>query len=84
MLQVTTRKMNIDLIDNFSYNGEKYTNHPDSVNGHFGTTLGDIENKILAVGGSPDVVDGANNKVELFDISSNTWTAKTSFPYCSS
>ena len=64
---------------NFSYNGEQYTNHPNSVNSHYPTTLGDIENEILAIGGS----SGKNNKVELFDINSNTWSTKTSFPYCS-
>ena len=63
-----------------SYNGEKYTNHPNSVNDHYLTTLGDIENKVLAVGdgGSP-----GNNKVEMFDMNSNKWTTKTSFPFAS-
>ena len=55
-------------MDYFSYNGEKYTDHPSTVNDHYLTTLGDIENKILAVGGWST----SNNKVELFDISSNT------------
>ena len=63
----------------FSYNGELYTDHPNSANTHYQTTLGDIENKILAVGDWDK-----NNKVELFDISSNTWSMKTSFPFCSS
>ena len=63
-----------------SYNGEKYTDHPSSVNDHYLTTLGDIENKILAVGGGTS----SNNKVELFDISSNKWASKASFPFCSS
>ena len=63
----------------FSYNGEKYTDHPSSVNDHNLTSLGNIENKILAVGGyTPSTL-----KVELFDINSNSWTTKTSFPYCS-
>ena len=63
----------------FSYNGEKYTIHPNSVNDHHRTTLGNIENKIVAVGSwSPQ-----NRKVEIFDINSNTWTAKTSFLFCS-
>ena len=62
----------------FSYNGEKYTNHPSTVNDHYRSSLGNIENKILAVGGS----DTNTNKVELFDIDSNKWTAKTSFPFC--
>ena len=65
----------------FSYNGELYTDHPNSVNPHYETTLGDIENKVLAVG---DFSSTKNNKVEIFDISSNTWSTKTSFPFCSS
>ena len=63
-----------------SYNGEKYTNHPDSVNSHYSASLGNIENKIVAVGS----LDPENTKVEIFDINSNTWTTKTSFPFCSS
>ena len=62
-----------------SYNGEKYTNHPNSVNDHYHTTLGDIENKIVAVGSHT----AQNTQVEIFDINSNTWTTKTSFPFCS-
>jgi len=62
----------------FSYNGEKYTIHPDAVNDHYSTSLGNIENKIFAVGSYYE-----NTKVEIFDINSNTWTAKTSFPFCS-
>ena len=62
-----------------SYNGEKYTNHPNSVNDHTRTTLGDIENKIVAVGS----YSSQNTKVEIFDINSNKWTTKTSFPFCS-
>ena len=80
MLQVKTRHFNIaPIYPNFSFNGKTYENHPNSVNNHFATTLGDIENKILAVGS----LGPANNKVELFDINSNEWTTKTSFPYCS-
>ena len=67
-----------DKIEYLSYNGEKYTNHPDSVNEHYATTLGDIENKIVAVG-----TWAAHTKVEIFDINSNTWTTKTSYPFCS-
>ena len=62
-----------------SYNGEKYTDHPNSVNDHYLTTLGDIENKVLAVGGRYT----GNTKVEIFDINSNKWTTKTSFPFAS-
>ena len=66
----------------FSYNGELYTDHPNSLNSHYVTTLGDIGNKILAVGDYESMKLGT--KVELFDINSNTWSTKTSFPYCSS
>ena len=62
-----------------SYDGEKYTNHPNSVYDHFQTTLGNIENKIVAVGSYSD----QNTKVEIFDINSNTWTTQSSFPHCS-
>ena len=60
-----------------SFNGQNYMNHPNAVSEHRWTTLGDIENKIVAVGGT------RNYKVELFDINSNTWTMQHSFPYCS-
>ena len=69
---------------NFSYNGKKYTDHPNSVNDHFLTTIGGMENKILAVGGSGDDSGTKNTKVELFDIVTNRWTTKSSFPFCSS
>ena len=72
--QVLYEKYSAQLL---SYNGEKYADHPNSVNNHYYTTLGDIENKILAVG------DNVHNKVELFDINSNKWTTKTSFPFAS-
>ena len=63
---------------NSSFNGEKYEDHPNAANDHYDTSLGNIENKVLAVGSTN------NNKVELLDISSNTWTTKATFPYCSS
>ena len=56
-------------------------NHPDTVNDHGWTSLGNIENRVLAVGSwSTDV----GKKVELFDIDTNQWTTKTDFPFCSS
>ena len=61
-----------------SFNGNDYTNHRDTVNDHNWTSLGNINNKVLAVGGS----NTDNKKVEMFDINSNTWTTKASFPYC--
>ena len=74
-------RVNKSHVIQFSYNGEKYTNHPKSVNDHYLTTIGDIENKMLALGGG---FSTGNTKVELFDINSNTWTTKTSYPFCSS
>ena len=67
----------------FSYNGEKYTDHPNSANDHYLTSLGNIDNKILAVGGSSDDSSTQNTNVELFNINSNKWTTKTSFPFAS-
>ena len=57
-------------------------NHPESVYDHGATTLGNIGNKVLGVG---HVFNGTgDNKVELFDINSEKWTTKASFPFCSS
>ena len=64
---------------NISYNGQNFTDHPVSADSHSFTSLGNIENKVLAVGcGGSD-----NNKVETFDINSNAWTTETTFPFCS-
>ena len=59
-----------------SYNGKTYVNHPDTINEHYLTSLGNIDNKVLAVGGN------SNNQVEIFDISNGLWTAKSSFKFC--
>ena len=67
---------------NFSYNGKDYSDHPSAVNDHYITTLGNLDNSVLAVGDGGNY--GFNNKVELFDISTNTWTTKSSFSFCSS
>ena len=81
MYQVRTRQLKkSNNIEHFSYDGEIYTNHPNPVKEHYLTSLGNIENKIFAVGD----LDYGNTDVELFDINSNTWTTKTSFPFCSS
>ena len=61
----------------FSYDGIIFHNHADSKNGHFRTTLANIEDALLAVGGfGPN-----NNKAEILDISSNTWTEVADYPY---
>ena len=72
----------------FSYNGKDYyTNHPDTVNDHHAISLGNINNNVLAVGDSwsySGIGPRGSTEVEMFDINSNTWSSKTSFPYCSS
>ena len=61
----------------FSYNGQTSQDHPDSAYSHYYTSLGNIQNTVVAIGSwSP-----SNNKVELFDIATNTWTSKEPFPY---
>ena len=65
-----------------SYNGKEYDDHPNSANNHGFTSLGNLNNTVLAVGAGYN--PGYNNKVEIFDINANTWATKTSFPYCSS
>ena len=63
----------------FSYNGETSTNLPDSKHWHQRTTLGNIENNVLAVGsGGPE----KNNQVEVLDIQANTWTTRARYPFC--
>ena len=63
-----------------SYNGEEYENHPNSVSDHYCTSLGNIDNKVLTVGHYYNA--SGDKKVEMFDINSNTWSTKSSFPYC--
>ena len=63
-----------------SYNGKEYTDHPDTINDHYTTSLGIIDDKVIAVGG----FETHNNEVEIFDINANTWATKTSFSFCSS
>ena len=54
-------------------------NHPDTVFDHNYTSLGNIANKVLAVGGN----SSGNNQVEIFDIETNRWTTNSSFAFCS-
>ena len=65
-----------------SYNGRTYSDHPNSDNSHYYTSLGNLDNKVFASGGGNTFSTG-NNKVEIFDINANTWATKVSFPYCS-
>ena len=54
------------------------------MNDHYYTSLGNLDNKVLVVGGYDGSGTTGTNKVEIFDINANTWATKTSFPYCSS
>ena len=61
----------------FSYDGFIFHNHADSKNTHYYTTLANIDNSLLAVGGH----DPNTNKAEILDISSNIWTEIADYPY---
>ena len=67
----------IILISSNSYDGNIFHIHADSKNGHYQTTLANIEGSPLAVGGyGPSI-----NKAETYDIETNTWTEVTDYPY---
>ena len=68
---------NINFTPTGSYDGDIFHNHADSKNGHYMTTLANIEGSPLAVGGnSPET-----NKAETYDISANKWTEIGDYPY---
>ena len=60
-----------------SYNGFVFHNQADSKSEHCVTTLANIDEAPLAVGGQ----NTNNKKAEIFDISSNTWTEVADYPY---
>ena len=62
---------------NLSYDGSIFHTHAVSENGHYATTLANVEGSPLAVGGS----DPETNKAETYDISTNTWTQIADYPY---
>ena len=68
--------MRYDSYAFFSYDGFIFHNQADSKNGHYWTTLATIDDAPLAVGGYKDI-----KKAEILDISSNTWTEITEYPY---
>ena len=79
MREVIVKKISTSNNDNFSksYDGYIFHNAADSKNGHFRTTLANIEGSPLAVGGySPNT-----NKAETYDIGTNTWNEVADYPY---
>ena len=61
-----------------SYNGTIFQNQSDSTFEHYPYHqggLGNIKNRVVAIGN--------NSKVEIYDIKSNSWAQKASFPLCS-
>ena len=60
-----------------SYDGDIFHNQADSKSEHYFTTLANIDDAPLAVGG----YDSNTNKAEILDISSNTWTEVADYPY---
>ena len=63
----------------FSYDGYAFRNHADSQNGHYYTTLANIEGHPLAVGGYTG--SAYIKKAETYNISTNTWTETADYPY---
>lgn len=76
-------QITVSSIFDFSYNGQKYDDHPDSSYYHSMSSLGNIDNRIISVGGSSGTNQVPPRMVELFDITSNSWMVKGTFPYCS-
>ena len=61
----------------FSYDGVIFHNQADAKNGHHRTSLTNIDEAPLAVGG----YNSDTNKAEILDIASNTWTEIAEYPY---
>ena len=70
-------RLDLILITLFSYDGLIFHNQADSKNGHYFTTLANIDDAPLAVGGQ----SSNTKKAEILDISSNTWTEVADYPY---
>ena len=60
----------------FSYNGKDYEDHPNSEFDHYKASIGNIENKIVAIAGA------RGNQIEIFDILSNKWTKQSDDTLC--
>ena len=60
-----------------SYDGNVFHNQANSKNGHYYSTLANVDDAPLAVGGYNPLI----KKAEIFDISSNTWTEVADYPY---
>ena len=61
----------------FRYDGIIFHNQANSKHAHSTTTLANIDEAPLAVGGS----NPTTNKAETFDIATNTWTEVADYPY---
>ena len=60
-----------------SYDGFVFHNHANSKNGHYQTTLANIEGSPLVVGGNSPTT----NKAETYDISAEKWIEIAEYPY---
>jgi len=63
----------------FSYSGFDFDTHPDSAWPHTHTTLGNVNNLVIAVGDW----QSKNIQVEQFNIATNSWSTRAPYPYCS-
>ena len=62
-----------------SYDGDAFHQHSNSKNGHYTTTLANMEGSPLAVSGRSGST--WHNKSETYDISTDTWTEVAEYPY---
>lgn len=60
----------------FSYDGNNFFNHTNSIFGHRKTSLANYNGSPMAVGGY-----SKSNKTEIYDISTDTWTEAAEYPY---
>ena len=66
------------MIKKLSFDGILSKPHRSASQGHHATSLGNLNNQVLAVGGE----SSATLATELMNISSNTWSTKSPYPYC--
>ena len=66
----------INNLKSLSYNGKQYEEHPNSEFDHYKASIGNIENKIVAIAGQ------RGNQIEIFDIPSNKWTKQSDNTLC--
>ena len=62
-----------------SYDGDAFHQHANSKNGHYSTSLANMDGLPLAVSGQSGST--WHNKSEMYDISTDSWTDVAEYPY---